>query len=275
MIRIGYQRTVRRVLIGAASLVALWLLLVPLIAIVMQAFAQGIQPFWASITDLYTVKALLLTLLVAVITVPINLVFGVTLAWLITRFSFPGRRLLQTLIDIPFAVSPVIAGLLYLLLYGTNGWLGGWLAGHDIQLMFAWPGIVLVTLFVTCPFVAREVIPVMQVQGRLEEEAAVTLGANGWTLFFRITLPNIRLALLYGVVLTNARAIGEFGAVSIVSGAIRGETSTLPLQVQQLYQDYNIVGAFASALILALLAVLTLLVKALLDRHAQQHTEGE
>ncbi|WP_414502604.1 sulfate ABC transporter permease subunit CysW [Zymobacter sp. IVIA_5232.4 C2] len=275
MIRIGYQRTVRRVLIGAASLVALWLLLVPLIAIVVQAFAQGIQPFWASITDLYTVKALLLTLLVAVITVPINLVFGVTLAWLITRFSFPGRRLLQTLIDIPFAVSPVIAGLLYLLLYGTNGWLGGWLAGHDIQLMFAWPGIVLVTLFVTCPFVAREVIPVMQVQGRLEEEAAVTLGANGWTLFFRITLPNIRLALLYGVVLTNARAIGEFGAVSIVSGAIRGETSTLPLQVQQLYQDYNIVGAFASALILALLAVLTLLIKALLDRHAQPHTEGE
>ncbi|WP_414500849.1 sulfate ABC transporter permease subunit CysW [Zymobacter sp. IVIA_12111.31 C1] len=275
MIRIGYQRTVRRVLIGAASLVALWLLLVPLIAIVVQAFAQGIQPFWASITDLYTVKALLLTLLVAVITVPINLVFGVTLAWLITRFSFPGRRLLQTLIDIPFAVSPVIAGLLYLLLYGTNGWLGGWLAGHDIQLMFAWPGIVLVTLFVTCPFVAREVIPVMQVQGRLEEEAAVTLGANSWTLFFRITLPNIRLALLYGVVLTNARAIGEFGAVSIVSGAIRGETSTLPLQVQQLYQDYNIVGAFASALILALLAVLTLLIKALLDRHAQPHTEGE
>ncbi|BBG29424.1 sulfate ABC transporter permease subunit CysW [Zymobacter palmae] len=275
MIRIGYQRTVRRVLIGAASLVALWLLLVPLIAIVAQAFAQGVQPFWASITDLYTVKALLLTLLVAVITVPINLVFGVTLAWLITRFSFPGRRLLQTLIDIPFAVSPVIAGLLYLLLYGTNGWLGGWLADHDIQLMFAWPGIVLVTLFVTCPFVAREVIPVMQVQGRLEEEAAVTLGANGWTLFFRITLPNIRLALLYGVVLTNARAIGEFGAVSIVSGAIRGDTSTLPLQVQQLYQDYNIVGAFASALILALLAVLTLLIKALLDRYAQQHTEGE
>lgn len=275
MIRIGYQRTVRRVLIGAASLVALWLLLVPLIAIVAQAFAQGIQPFWASITDLYTVKALLLTLLVAVITVPINLVFGVTLAWLITRFSFPGRRLLQTLIDIPFAVSPVIAGLLYLLLYGTNGWLGGWLADHDIQLMFAWPGIVLVTLFVTCPFVAREVIPVMQVQGRLEEEAAVTLGANGWTLFFRITLPNIRLALLYGVVLTNARAIGEFGAVSIVSGAIRGDTSTLPLQVQQLYQDYNIVGAFASALILALLAVFTLLIKALLDRYAQQHTEGE
>lgn len=275
MIRIGYQRTVRRVLIGAASLVALWLLLVPLIAIVMQAFAQGIQPFWASITDLYTVNALLLTLLVAVITVPINLVFGVTLAWLITRFSFPGRRLLQTLIDIPFAVSPVIAGLLYLLLYGANGWLGSWLAGHDIQLMFAWPGIVLVTLFVTCPFVAREVIPVMQVQGRLEEEAAVTLGANGWTLLFYITLPNIRLALLYGVVLTNARAIGEFGAVSIVSGAIRGETSTLPLQVQQLYQDYNIVGAFASALILALLAVLTLLIKALLDRHAQPHTEGE
>lgn len=271
MIRIGQQRWVKGILIAGAVFVAFWLLMMPLLAIINQAFAHGVRPLWQNLIDIYTLKALLLTLIVAVITVPINLVFGILQAWLVTRFDFPGRRLLQTLIDIPFAVSPVIAGLLYLLLYGRNGWIGAWLDTYNIQLMFAWPGIVLVTLFVTCPFVAREVIPVMQAQGRQEEEAAVTLGANGWQLFSRITLPNIRLALFYGVVLTNARAIGEFGAVSVVSGTIRGETSTLPLHVQQLYQDYNMVGAFASALVLALLAVLTLLIKALLDRHAQQN----
>ncbi len=234
---------------------------------------NGIDVYWQNLSDAYTLSAIGLTLLVAVITVPVNLVFGVFLAWLVTRFDFPGRRLLQTLIDIPFAVSPVVAGLVYLLLYGRNGWLGGWLDAHDIQIMFAWPGIVLVTLFVTCPFVARELIPLMQAQGSREEEAAVTLGASGWTIFRRVTLPNIRHALLYGVILTNARAVGEFGAVSVVAGAIRGETNTLPLQVEQLYQDYNTVGAFTSASLLALLALLTLAAKAALEwRAARRET---
>ncbi|MGO1847137.1 MAG: sulfate ABC transporter permease, partial [Halomonas sp.] len=183
-------------------------------------------------------------------------------------FSFPGRRILQTLIDIPFAVSPVVAGLIYLLLYGRNGWIGTWLDGHDIQLMFSWPGILMVTIFVTCPFVARELIPLMQAQGSREEEAAVTLGASGWTTFRRVTLPNIRWALLYGVILTNARAVGEFGAVSVVSGAIRGKTNTLPLHLEQLYQDYNAVGAFACAALLALIALLTLAAKAGLEWRA-------
>ncbi|MEC7377728.1 MAG: sulfate ABC transporter permease subunit CysW, partial [Pseudomonadota bacterium] len=206
-----------------------------------------------------------LTLLVALLTVPLNLVFGVFLAWLVTRFTFPGRKLLATLIDIPFAVSPVVAGLLYLLLYGSNGWIGQWLGEHDIQLMFSWPGIVMVTVFVTCPFVARELIPLMQQHGRQEEEAGVVLGASGWQLFRRVTLPNIRWALLYGVILTNARAVGEFGAVSVVSGNIRGETNTLPLHVELLYQDYNIVGAFAASSLLAGIALLTLVVKAIIE----------
>jgi len=211
-----------------------------------------------------------LTLVIALMTIPICLVFGVALAWLVTRFSFPGRRILQTLIDIPFAVSPVVAGLIYLLLYGRNGWIGGWLDSHDIQLMFAWPGILMVTIFVTCPFVARELIPLMQAQGSREEEAAVTLGASGWTTFWRVTLPNIRWALLYGIILTNARAVGEFGAVSVVSGAIRGQTNTLPLHLEQLYQDYNAVGAFASAALLALIALLTLAAKAGLEWRASR-----
>ena len=202
---------------------------------------------------------------------PINLVFGIFLAWLVTRFEFPGRKALITLIDIPFAVSPVVAGLLYLLLYGSNGWLGGWLMDRDVQLMFSWPGIVMVTVFVTCPFVARELIPLMQQQGREEEEAGVVLGATGWQLFRRITLPNIQWALLYGVVLTNARAVGEFGAVSVVSGNIRGETNTLSLHVELLYQDYNVVGAFASASLLAGIALLTIVVKSFVEwRQARQ-----
>ncbi|ANF58457.1 sulfate ABC transporter permease subunit CysW [Halotalea alkalilenta] len=268
MRRIGDSTPVRVTLILLAVVLSALVLLVPLVAIVFEAFARGIGPFITNLTDYFTVQAIWLTLLIAVITVPVNLVFGIFLAWLVTRFSFPGRRLLQTLIDIPFAVSPVIAGLLYLLLYGRNGWLGQWLDGHDVQLMFAWPGMLLVTIFVTCPFVARELIPLMQAQGSREEEAAVTLGANGWTLFRRVTLPNVRTALIYGVILTNARAMGEFGAVSVVSGAIRGQTLTLPLMVQQLYQDYNTVGAFVAALLLAVLAVLTLVVKALLDTYA-------
>jgi sulfate transport system permease protein len=273
MIRIGDAPRVRRLLIGAALVLTALFLLLPLVAIFAQALMSGIDVYWQNLSDAYTLSAIGLTLLVAVITVPVNLVFGVFLAWLVTRFDFPGRRLLQTLIDIPFAVSPVVAGLVYLLLYGRNGWLGGWLDAHDIQIMFAWPGIVLVTLFVTCPFVARELIPLMQAQGSREEEAAVTLGASGWTIFRRVTLPNIRHALLYGVILTNARAVGEFGAVSVVAGAIRGETNTLPLQVEQLYQDYNTVGAFTSASLLALLALLTLVAKAALEwRAARRET---
>ncbi|KAA0012514.1 sulfate ABC transporter permease subunit CysW [Billgrantia pellis] len=268
MQRIGDAPTVRRLLIAAAVLLAALFLLLPLVAIFLQAFARGVDVFWANISNQYTLAAIQLTLFIAVLTIPVCLVFGVALAWLVTRFRFPGRRILQTLIDIPFAVSPVVAGLVYLLLYGRNGWLGSWLDSYDIQLMFAWPGILLVTIFVTCPFVARELIPLMQAQGSREEEAAVTLGAPGWTIFRRVTLPNIRWALLYGVILTNARAVGEFGAVSVVSGAIRGQTNTLPLHLEQLYQDYNTVGAFASASLLALIALLTLAAKASLEWRA-------
>lgn len=268
MQRIGDAPGVRRGLILAAVVLAGLFLLLPLVAIFAQAFAQGVGVFWSNVSDTYTLSAIGLTLFVTLLTIPVNLVFGVALAWLVTRFAFPGRRLLQTLIDIPFAISPVVAGLVYLLLYGRNGWIGGWLDAHDIQLMFAWPGILMVTLFVTCPFVARELIPLMQAQGSREEEAAVTLGAPGWTIFRRVTLPNIRWALLYGVILTNARAVGEFGAVSVVSGAIRGETNTLPLHLEQLYQDYNTVGAFASAALLALIALFTLAAKAGLEWRA-------
>ncbi|SFT46370.1 sulfate ABC transporter permease subunit CysW [Halomonas saccharevitans] len=268
MQRIGDAPALRRLLIGAAVALSALFLLLPLVAIFAQAFSQGLGTFWVNVSDTYTLAAIGLTLFITALTIPINLVFGVMLAWLVTRFAFPGRRLLQTLIDIPFAISPVVAGLVYLLLYGRNGWLGGWLDAHDIQLMFAWPGILMVTVFVTCPFVARELIPLMQAQGSREEEAAVTLGASGFTLFRRVTLPNIRWALLYGVILTNARAVGEFGAVSVVSGAIRGETNTLPLHVELLYQDYNTVGAFASAALLALIALFTLAAKAGLEWRA-------
>lgn len=268
MQRIGDSPRVRRVLVGLAVFLSALFLLLPLVAIFAQAFAEGLELFWANLSDEYTLAAIGLTLFVAALTIPINLVFGVFLAWLVTRFAFPGRRLLQTLIDIPFAVSPVVAGLVYLLLYGRTGWIGGWLDSHDIQIMFAWPGIVLVTIFVTCPFVARELIPLMQAQGAREEEAAVTLGASGWTVFRRVTLPNIKWALLYGVILTNARAVGEFGAVSVVSGSIRGETNTLPLHVELLYQDYNTVGAFTAAALLALIALFTLAAKALLEWRA-------
>ncbi|PMR71533.1 sulfate ABC transporter permease subunit CysW [Halomonas heilongjiangensis] len=266
--RIGDAPRVRRLLVIAAVALSALFLLLPLVAIFAQAFAQGAGVFWTNVTNSYTRSAIGLTLFITVLTIPVNLVFGVMLAWLVTRFRFPGRRILQTLIDIPFAVSPVVAGLVYLLLYGRNGWIGGWLDTHDIQLMFAWPGILMVTIFVTCPFVARELIPLMQAQGSRDEEAAVTLGASGWTLFRRVTLPNIRWALLYGVILTNARAVGEFGAVSVVSGAIRGQTNTLPLHLEQLYQDYNTVGAFASAALLALIALLTLAAKAGLEWRA-------
>lgn len=270
MRRIGDAPLIRRLLIAAAVGLSGLFLLLPLVAIFAQAFSQGVSVFWSNVSDFYTLHAIALTLGIALLTIPVCLVFGVALAWLVTRFSFPGRRLLQTMIDIPFAVSPVVAGLIYLLLYGRNGWIGGWLDSYDIQLMFAWPGILMVTIFVTCPFVARELIPLMQAQGSREEEAAVTLGASGWTTFRRVTLPNIRWALLYGIILTNARAVGEFGAVSVVSGAIRGQTNTLPLHLEQLYQDYNAVGAFACAALLALIALLTLAAKAGLEWRASR-----
>lgn len=270
--RAGDQPLVKWTLIGIAGTVAILFLVIPLVVIFTQAFTGGAGNFWANITDTYTLRAIGLTLFVAALTVPINLVFGVFLAWLVTRFEFPGRKTLITLIDIPFAVSPVVAGLLYLLLYGNNGWLGGWLMAQDIQLMFAWPGIVMVTVFVTCPFVARELIPLMQQQGSEEEEAGVVLGATGWQLFRRVTLPNIQWALLYGVVLTNARAVGEFGAVSVVSGNIRGKTNTMALHVELLYQDYNVAGAFASASLLAGIALLTIVVKSFVEwRQARQY----
>ena len=263
--RVASGPWIRRTLIGLALLGTLIMLVIPLVVIFVQAFSTGWQAYAGNLADEYTLDAIGLTLFVAALTVPINLVFGTALAWAVTRFRFVGRKLLITLIDIPFAVSPVVAGLLYLLLYGRNGWVGSWLGEYDIQLMFSWPGILMVTVFVTCPFVARELIPLMQQQGSEEEEAAVVLGASGWRIFRRVTLPNIKWALIYGVVLTNARAVGEFGAVSVVSGNIRGETNTLPLHVELLYQDYNVVGAFASASLLAGIAILTLAVKGIVE----------
>ncbi|CRX71073.1 sulfate/thiosulfate ABC transporter permease CysW [Yersinia enterocolitica] len=248
-------------LIAIGALFSFLLLVIPMVWIFITAFSKGIEVVGQNLLDPDMLHAIWLTVLVALITVPVNLVFGVVLAWLVTRFVFPGRQLLMTLIDIPFAVSPVVAGLMYLLFYGSNGVVGGWLDSHDIQLMFSWPGMVLVTIFVTCPFVVRELVPVMMSQGSQEDEAAVLLGASGWQMFRRVTLPNIRWALLYGVVLTNARAIGEFGAVSVVSGSIRGETYTLPLQVELLHQDYNPAGAFTAAALLTLMAIVTLFLK--------------
>ncbi|GKX63880.1 sulfate/thiosulfate ABC transporter permease CysW [Pragia fontium] len=245
--------------------ISILLLVIPMIAIFITAFSAGVAALWNNLIDPDMLHALWLTVLIALITVPINLVFGTLLAWLVTRFQFRGRQLLLTLIDIPFAVSPVVAGLLYLLLYGSNGVVGGWLESHNIQLMFSWQGMALVTIFVTCPFVVRELVPVMMSQGSQEDEAAVLLGASGWQMFYRVTLPNIRWALLYGVVLTNARAIGEFGAVSVVSGSVRGETYTLPLQVELLHQDYNTAAAFTAAGLLTLMAIVTLFLKSTLQ----------
>lgn len=257
-------------LILTGVVLSILFLVVPIAWIFMTAFSKGIEIFTDNLLDSDMLHAVWLTLLIALITVPINMLFGISMAWLVTRFRFPGRQWLMTLIDIPFAVSPVVAGLLYLLFYGSNGWAGQWLEQFDIQLMFSWPGMVLVTVFVTCPFVVRELVPVMMSQGSQEDEAAVLLGASSWKMFWRVALPNIRWALLYGVVLTNARAIGEFGAVSVVSGAIRGETYSLPLQVELLHQDYNTVGAFTAAALLAMMAIITLMVKSALQWHLER-----
>ena len=265
-------------LIGVGALISFLLLVVPMISIFWEALSQGIIASLSNLKDGDMLHAIWLAILVALITVPVNLVFGTLLAWLVTRFTFPGRQLLLTLFDIPFAVSPVVAGLMYLLFWGINGPAGGWLDAHNIQIMFAWPGMVLATIFVTCPFVVRELVPVMLSQGSNEDEAAVLLGASGWQMFRRVTLPNIRWALMYGVVLTNARAIGEFGAVSVVSGSIRGETYTLPLQVELLHQDYNTVGAFTAAALLTLMAILTLFLKSVVQwrlEHQQKRQQEE
>ncbi|SEQ82592.1 sulfate transport system permease protein [Rosenbergiella nectarea] len=262
------------ILIALALLSAALFLLVPLIYIFWQALSEGVGVALHNLHDSDMLHAIWLTVLIALITVPVNLIFGTLLAWLVSRFNFPGRQFLLTLYDIPFAISPVVVGLLYLLFWGINGPAGSWLDAHNIQVMFTWPGMVLVTIFVTCPFVIRELVPVMLSQGSQEDEAAILLGANGWQMFRRVTLPNIRWALLYGVVLTNARAIGEFGAVSVVSGAIRGETYTLPLQVELLNQDYNTVGAFTAAALLAMMAMITLCLKSVLQWRLERQQHG-
>ena len=240
-------------------------LLLPLVTVFAEAFRKGWQVYFAALVEPDALSAIALTLLVAAIAVPLNLVFGIAAAWAIAKFDFRGKQLLTTLIDLPFSVSPVIAGLIFVLLFGAQGWFGPWLIEHDVKIIFAVPGLVLATIFVTFPFVARELIPLMEAQGREEEEAAIVLGASGWQTFWRVTLPNIKWGLLYGVILCNARAMGEFGAVSVVSGHIRGRTNTLPLQVEILYNEYNFAAAFAVASLLALLALLTLVVKSLVE----------
>ncbi|MCF7988263.1 MAG: sulfate ABC transporter permease subunit CysW [Methylovulum sp.] len=240
-------------------------LCIPLALVMVEAFAKGWQAYWSALILPDTQAAMRLTLLTAMATVPLNTFFGIAAAWAITRFEFFGKSLLTTLIDLPFSVSPVISGLIFVLLFGLQGWFGHWLSAHNLKIIFAVPGIVLVTLFITFPFVARELIPLMQEMGSEEEEAALSLGATGWQTFFLITLPNIKWALLYGILLCNARAMGEFGAVSVVSGHIRGLTNTLPLHVEVSYNEYDAVGAFASASILAGLAVVTLVLKTALE----------
>jgi len=253
-------------LIGLAYLMAGAVLLVPLLLIVVTGFREGVGVYLANIVEPETLHAIFLTVLAAIVVVPINVGFGIAAAWLVTRYEFRGKRLLITFIEIPFSVSPIVAGVIYLFLYGGQGLLGPLLAEFDLKLMFTVWAIFLVSLFVTSPFVARELIPLMQQQGGEDEEAALSLGANGRQVFWHVTLPNIRWALLYGAVLCNARVIGEFGAVSVVSGAIRGQTNTLPLQIELLFNDFNVTGAFAAASTLALLAVLTIVLKSVLER---------
>ena len=257
---------VRLLLIGIALAFLGIFLFVPLAAVFYEALRKGVGVYWQAVTEPDALAAVRLTLLAAVISVPLNLVFGVAAAWAIAKFEFRGKNLLITLIDLPFSVSPVIAGLIFVLVFGLQGWFGEWLSEHDLKIIFAVPGIVLATIFVTFPFVARELIPLMQAQGTEEEEAAVVLGASGWQTLWRVTLPNVKWGLLYGVILSNARAMGEFGAVSVVSGHIRGLTNTLPLHVEILYNEYQFAAAFATASLLALLALVTLVLKAWVER---------
>ena len=262
----------RRLLTGLALGYLGLFLLLPLVAVMVQALAKGWSTYVTALSDPAALHAIQLTLTVAAIAVPLNLVFGVAAAWAVTKFDFRGKSLLVTLIDLPFAVSPVIAGLIYILLYGRHGWFGPWLDAQGIDIVFALPGIVMATVFVTFPFVARELIPVMQAQGRSEEEAALSLGASGWQTFWRVTLPNVKWGLLYGVILCNARAMGEFGAVSVVSGHIRGVTNTMPLHIEILYNEYNYAAAFAVASLLAVLALLSLAAKSFVEWRATRET---
>ena len=266
------SRWPRRLLIGIALAFLTLFLFMPLAAVFAEAFRKGWQTYLAAISEPDALAAIRLTLLIAVIAVPLNLVFGVAAAWAITKFAFRGKEVLLSLIDLPFSVSPVISGLIYVLLFGAQGWFGPWLRAHDVHILFAVPGMLLATIFVTFPFVARELIALMQAQGSEAEEAALVLGASGWQTFRRVTLPNIRWGLLYGVILCNARAMGEFGAVSVVSGHIRGETTTIPLQVEILYNEYQFAAAFAVASLLACLALVTLALKSFVEWRL--HTAG-
>ena len=263
---------VRYTLTGIALAFLFVFLALPLAAVFVEAFAQGWDKYAEALQEPETRSAIWLTVGIALAVLPFNIVFGVAAAWCIAKFEFRGKALLITLIDLPFAVSPVVAGLIFILLFGSHGWFGEWLQAHDIKIIFAIPGMILATLFISFPFIARELIPLMQSQGKDEEEAAVSLGASGWQMFCKVTLPNIKWGLLYGVILANARAMGEFGAVSVVSGHIRGETNTLPLHVEILYNEYNQIGAFAAASILALLALVTLVVKTIVEWRMRQET---
>ena len=245
----------------------------PLIAVFVEALAQGLPAYLEALKEPETRSAIWLTVVIALAVLPFNILFGVAAAWAIAKFDFKGKSLLITLIDLPFAVSPVVAGLIFILIFGAQGWLGPWLSDHDVKIIFAVPGMIIATLFITFPFIARELIPLMQSQGKDEEEAAVSLGASGWQMFWRVTLPNIKWGLLYGVILANARAMGEFGAVSVVSGHIRGETNTLPLHVEILYNEYNAIGAFAAASVLALLALVTLVAKTIVEWRMKAETD--
>jgi sulfate transport system permease protein len=259
---------VRLLLTSLALLFLALFLVLPLFIVFSEAFARGAELYWASISEPAALHAIQLTLIAAAIAVPCNVIFGLAASWAIAKFQFKGRQLLITLIDLPIAVSPVIVGLSLMLIFGARGYLGDWLTDHEVHIMFAVPGIVLATIFITFPFVARELIPLMQEQGREQEEAALTLGANGWQTFFRVTLPSVKWALLYGVILANARAMGEFGAVSVVSGKIREQTNTIPLHIEILYNEYQFAAAFAVSSLLALLALVTLLLKSLLEYKA-------
>ena len=265
---------VRWILIGTALAFLALFLMIPLVAVFVEGFKKGVVVYLAALVEPDTLAAVRLTLLAAVVAVPLNVVFGMAAAWAIAKFEFRGRNLLITLIDLPFAVSPVISGMIFVLLFGAQGWFGPWLSDHDVRIVFAVPGIVLATTFVTFPFVARELIPLMMEQGPEEEEAARVLGASGWQIFWRVTLPNIKWGLLYGVILCNARAMGEFGAVSVVSGHIRGETNTLPLHIEILYNEYSFAAAFAVASLLTLLALVTLVAKTAVEWRQARELRG-